>query len=407
MSAHIRVRDLTMTFTLSEGHGRPLSLIQALRGESNAPRTRQVHALDGVSLDIAEGERVGIIGRNGAGKTTLLSMLAGIATPTSGTIDILGDVHAVLTIGAVLRDEATGRENIYLDGLVHNKSRSEVDARAQQIIDFSELAEFIDRPVHTYSSGMKARLAFSMIAFIQPDILIIDETLSVGDAKFSVKAGKRMREIAREGRIVVLVSHGLASIVEMCTRCIWMDQGRIVMDGPPEEVTRAYEAAVTHADEEELRRKFGREADIVPRSDIGALHDMSMIQNGLDRGGSYRTFEGILVKARGVVGDPAGLDIVVSLLRADGRRIFTDRLTRAIVGLPTRGAFELELDMTPMLLAAGLYRLSLTLEAVGTPVSQISRAFEIVDEVGHKGGQPLMLHPPRITSRRIERASTS
>src|SRR5262249_3259859 len=160
-----------------------------------------------VTLKVGSGERVGIIGRNGAGKTTLLSILAGITQPTRGTIEVSGSVHAILTIGTVLREEATGRENIFLDGAVHGHAQEASKALAATSIDFAELGEFIDRPVRTYSSGMKARLAFAMGAFTRSDILIIDETLSVGDAQFSRKATRRMKQLTGEGQIVIVVSH--------------------------------------------------------------------------------------------------------------------------------------------------------------------------------------------------------
>ena len=280
MSSFVRVRNLTKTFTLAERGGGSVTLIEALRRGKRETVHREVHALQDVSFDIATGERVGVIGRNGAGKTTLLSVLAGITDATSGSVEIRGEVHAMLTIGAVLRDEATGRENIYLDGAVHGKSREEIDRHADEIIAFTELDEFIDRSVRTYSSGMKARLAFAMGAFIEPDVLIIDETLAVGDAFFADKAVRRMKEVAAQGRIVILVSHALASIVDMCDRCLWIDQGRLVMDGPAKQVTDAYQAAVEQADASELSAKFQAGEVIVARPKIGNLDKMQMSQGG-------------------------------------------------------------------------------------------------------------------------------
>ena len=255
---------------------------------------REIRALQRVSFSIGSGERVGIIGRNGAGKTTLLSLLAGIAQPTSGEIEVLGNVHAMLTIGMVLRDEATGRENIFLDGAVHGHSPELIEELVPKIIDFVELGEFIDRPVRTYSSGMKARLAFTMGAFTVSDILIIDETLSVGDAAFSRKATRRMKELASEGQIVIAVSHSLSSIVEICDRCLWLDGGRLVMDGPAQEVTKAYAQAVDAADEAELKQKFesdglrpaspGKRDDQERRDTSGGKIDRSVcVRPGADR----------------------------------------------------------------------------------------------------------------------------
>jgi lipopolysaccharide transport system ATP-binding protein len=209
-------------------HGR-MTLRAALRSRPAAP---EIRAVDGVSLELREGDRLGIIGHNGAGKSTLLHLIAGLNGPTSGRVVVEGRVHGIMTLGTVLRDEVTGRDNIYLDGAVQNRTRAEIDRILDAVIDFSELGPFIDRPVRTYSTGMKARLAFSMIAFIEPEILIIDEVLAVGDVHFSARAIARVRELSASGRIVILVSHGLSSIVEMCNR-VPMARRRARGDGRP------------------------------------------------------------------------------------------------------------------------------------------------------------------------------
>lgn len=159
-----------------------------------------------------------------------------------------------------LREHASGRENIYIDGEVQGKSRVEIDAVIDEIIEFAELGEFIDMPVRTYSTGMKSRLAFAMISCLEPEILIIDEALSAGDAKFSAKATRKIQEICAKGRIVILVSHSMASIQSMCNRCLWIDQGKIVMDGLPDQVCKAYIDAVRSEDEAKLLERFRDEA---------------------------------------------------------------------------------------------------------------------------------------------------
>lgn len=224
-------------------------------GHPNAA-TRGGVAIDNLSLSIRQGERIGIIGKNGAGKSTLLQMLAGVADPTSGKIQISGRVTAVLTLGVGLRDDLTGRENIYLDGEVQGKVRAEIDLDIQKIIDFAELGKFIDLPLRTYSTGMKARLAFAMITQVAPEILIIDETLSVGDAAFSSKAAKRISELCAKGSIVLIVSHSMQSIRSLCNRCIWLQDGKLLMDGPPDEVTAAYLESVRLEDEFDLAIRF-------------------------------------------------------------------------------------------------------------------------------------------------------
>lgn len=395
----VRVESLSKIFALSE-RGAPVSLRAALRAAEPANTTRIVRALDDVSFRIGSGERVGIIGRNGAGKTTLLSLLAGVAEPSAGTIAIRGDVHAMLTIGAVLREEATGRENIYLDGAVHGKGRDEIESHLDEVIAFAEIDEFIDRPVRTYSSGMKARLAFSMGAFINPDILIIDETLSVGDAFFSVKATRRMREIAARGRIVIVVSHGLAAINEMCTRCLWLENGRLVMDGAPRQVTRAYESAVEQADEAELAAKFGQSGRHRPHCPGTAIGNFAAQQNDGPIAAVARAFTPLTLIVDGRIEQADGAsDLEISILRVDGRRIFRRRLGDTGGTLPQAGPFRASVAFDPLLLAAGLYRFDAALIDESGTRDMAHRVIEIVNEEGQFGGVPMLYCPPLVRAK--------
>jgi lipopolysaccharide transport system ATP-binding protein len=308
-------------------------------------------------------------------------------------------VHAMLTIGAVLREEATGRENIYLDGAIHGRSRDTIDAYLEEVIAFSELGEFIDRPVRTYSSGMKARLAFSMGATVQPDILIIDETLAVGDVFFSAKASLRMKEVAQRGRIVILVSHSLGAIVDMCERCLWLDKGRLVMDGPAIEVTKAYEKAVEQADEAELSAKFGGGSQIARRPSAGSLLSLGLKQLGAEPGPSARAFVPLTLTAEGAVGLAAmAPDLVLSVLRVDGRLILREALSGEGCALPASGPFEVVVDFEPLLLAAGLYRIDVDLVDREGSIDSACRVIEIIDEEGQFGGAPMLYHPPLISA---------
>jgi lipopolysaccharide transport system ATP-binding protein len=402
MSALVRATGLTKTFALAEAGGKPASLLAALRAGPLDTSIRTVHALRDISFEIKEGERVGIIGRNGAGKTTLLSLLAGITDPSSGHVEVVGDLHAMLTIGAVLRDEATGRENIYLDGVVHGKSRENIDAHVDEVIAFSELAEFIDRPVRTYSSGMKARLAFSMGTFIEPDILIIDETLSVGDAFFSAKASRRMKEIAAKGRIVIAVSHALKFIDDICDRCLWLDQGKLVMDGPAREVTRAYEKAVEQADEAELIAKFGAGETVVRRSEAGCLRSIQLEQDGNAFAVSARAFVPLRLVLSGEISSRTNSpDIRLSITRVDGRKISNRKLSDSGGKLPTQGPFSVSIDFDPLILGAGLYRFDVAITDDDGDVDAASRVLEIIDEEGQFGGVPLLYCPPIIVAKRL------
>lgn len=214
------------------------------------------YALEGIDLSICQGERVGIIGHNGAGKSTLLRVIAGLAEKSSGEVCVQGRVDCIMTLGVGLREEMSGRENIVIDGELSGKTAKEISETLDEITAFAELAEFIDRPVRTYSSGMKARLAFAMITCMKPEILIIDEALSAGDAQFSQKASAKIKEICSHGKILIIVSHSMSTIVDMCDRCIWLDSGKIVMDGDSKTVTDAYLNYMHERQEEKFVREM-------------------------------------------------------------------------------------------------------------------------------------------------------
>lgn len=199
------------------------------------------HALDDVSFDIRKGETVGLIGRNGAGKSTMLKILARITTPTAGEAWIRGRVGSMLEVGTGFHPELTGRENIYLNGTILGMTKKEIDAKFDEIVEFSEIGEFLDTPVKRYSSGMYVKLAFSIASSLDNDVLLLDEVLAVGDAAFRKKSLARMKEIAASGRTILFVSHSMGNIRDICSRCLWFDHGKLVQDGPTGVVSAAYE----------------------------------------------------------------------------------------------------------------------------------------------------------------------
>lgn len=393
----IVVKDVCKDFVLAEAGKGPVSLWTALKTGDPELAQRRIHALDDISFSVPSGQRLGIIGRNGAGKTTLLSILAGITEPTSGSVQVDGEVHAMLTIGAVLRDEVTGRENIRLDGAIHGKRPGEIDTYEADVIEFSELGRFIDRPVRTYSSGMKARLAFSMGAFVQPDVLIIDETLSVGDAFFSAKATKRMKEVAASGRVVIMVSHGLAAIADMCERCLWMEDGKIVMDGPARDVTKAYERSIQTADEDELARKFEAATSRHQSSDKARISQCMLFQENSAVSGSARAMRPLSLRLAARLEQVESPRLELTVTRVDGRKIFHQTSRDVGFAFPPSGAFQTEISLNPLILGADLYRFEICLFDGEEELDTRHVVCEVTDEEGQFGGVPLLLDPPAIS----------
>lgn len=201
-------------------------------------------ALDNISLSIPKGQVCGIIGKNGAGKSTLLKVIAGVLAPTLGSVNVVGNIAPMLELGAGFDMDLTARENIYLNGAILGYSKKFLDEKYQEIADFSELGEFISQPVRTFSSGMMMRLAFSVATLIEPEILIVDEILSVGDAYFQKKSEERMKQMMSEGTTVLIVSHSTGKIRDLCSRAIWLEKGKIKMDGSAAEVCNLYENEV-------------------------------------------------------------------------------------------------------------------------------------------------------------------
>jgi lipopolysaccharide transport system ATP-binding protein len=206
-------------------------------------------ALRDVSLDVAAGEVVGIIGRNGAGKSTLLKILAGITDPTEGYGEVHGRLGSLLEVGSGFHPELTGRENVYLNGAILGMTRAEIDGKFDDIVAFAEVAEFIDTPVKHYSSGMYVRLAFAVAAHLEPDILLVDEVLAVGDAAFQAKCLSAMQGGTRAQRTTLFVSHNMAAIEYLCARVVWLDRGTVRRLGPARDVVREYLEATVAAGE--------------------------------------------------------------------------------------------------------------------------------------------------------------
>ena len=223
-------RYATLRDTLTDAMAAPFKRARSLlRGEAYgaAGLKEEIWALKDVSFEVKHGEVVGIIGRNGAGKSTLLKILSRITEPTEGYAEVYGRVGSLLEVGTGFHPELTGRENIYLNGAILGMSRAEIDRKFDEIVDFAEIERFIDTPVKHYSSGMGLRLGFAVAAHLEPEILIVDEVLAVGDAEFQKKCLGKMSDVAGAGRTVLFVSHNMSAVVGLCTRAFWLDQGVI------------------------------------------------------------------------------------------------------------------------------------------------------------------------------------
>lgn len=203
-------------------------------------REKTIWALKDISFDIKQGEVVGIIGRNGAGKSTLLKILSRITEPTEGYVDLRGRVGSLLEVGTGFHPELTGRENIYLNGSIIGMKKREIDRKFDEIVAFADIQQFLDTPVKFYSSGMYMRLAFAVAANLEPEILLVDEVLAVGDALFQKKCLGKMNDVAKEGRTVVFVSHNLAMVNKLCKRVLWLDGGKLNMSGSAQDVVSSY-----------------------------------------------------------------------------------------------------------------------------------------------------------------------
>ncbi len=258
-STNLRANVTSWLRSLLRGK-RPTGAHEGVRARS---ASRGLWVLKDVSFEARKGEAVGIIGRNGAGKTTLLKILSRVTPPTEGRAVLRGHLSSLLAVGTGFHPAFTGRENVYLNGMLLGMGRAEIDRKFDSIVEFSEVGEFIDTPVRFYSSGMKARLAFSVAVQLASDILILDEILAVGDAGFRQKCLNLMYDLRHHDRTVLLVSHSLGQIQQYCSRCLLIDKGRVVMDGPPDEVINHYQKKICPAGDsaEDLRHRHDREGN--------------------------------------------------------------------------------------------------------------------------------------------------
>lgn len=315
-----------------------------------------IWALKEVSFEVPQGEVVGIIGRNGAGKSTLLKILSRITEPTEGWAEIHGRVGSLLEVGTGFHPELTGRENLYLNGAILGMRKAEIDRKFDEIVAFAEIERFIDTPVKYYSSGMYVRLAFAVAAHLEPEILLVDEVLAVGDASFQKKCLGKMGEVAKAGRTVLFVSHNMGAITRLCKRALWLDQGRIVQDGPASEVVSRYQAQYLTACPEWQRP---------PQEEIKSPFALLKIQVKNEEGqvaGVFGGNEAIRLELHYLIRQPlVGCAVGIRVHNSDGIPVFTsvDSDQEGVSALPKEpGYYQAILTIPGYFLAPGTYYVS-------------------------------------------------
>jgi lipopolysaccharide transport system ATP-binding protein len=276
-------------------------------------------AIKGVSFEVKEGEVVGIIGRNGAGKSTLLKILSRITEPTKGRITLRGRVASLLEVGTGFHPELTGRENVYLNGAVLGMTRTEIRSKFDEIVSFAEVEKFLDTPVKRYSSGMQMRLAFAVAAHLEPEILIVDEVLAVGDAEFQRRCLGKMNEVCESGRTVIFVSHNMQAVRQLCERAIWLERGQVRAMGRSDEMVEQYLTAERKSDS---IAQINAEIAGAPADSVFRLRHVDILQDGVS-GTQLITGKPVEVRLTyDVLQDTHGLHIYFLLCDMDGTLIF-------------------------------------------------------------------------------------
>ena len=358
------------------------------RGASDGAVPREVWALQDVDLEIEQGDVVGIVGRKGAGKTTLLKTVARIVRPTTGVVRVRGRVGALLEVGTGFHPELTGRENVYLNGVVLGMSRRDVTRRFDDIVEFAGVERFLDTPLKRYSSGMYLRLAFAVAAHVDPDILIVDEVLAVGDAEFQRRCLGRMSEFGREGRTVLFVSHDTGAVGRLCRRAIWLDRGRVERVGPAHGVIEAYLSTA-------VRRGVRAEVPLPAGGPITALSVALLDRNGQPTYTLRRDEELRFDIALSLAEPLPGFTVAVFVLTEDHVRIISEKTSDQ--GVDVNGPGDVVLRLTiPEVLAAGTYRVGIVLASeaellLNEEVLEFSLS-QLPDERS-QAARPRLIHP--------------
>lgn len=359
--------------------------ISRFRGGPSRPRANELWALKDLSMEINQGDVVGFIGRNGAGKTTLLKILSRITDPTEGRAELRGRVGSLLEVGTGFHPDLTGRENISLNGAILGMSRAEIRKRFDAIVDFSEMSAFLDTPVKRYSSGMTVRLAFAVAAHLEPEILIVDEVLAVGDAAFQQKCLNKMGEVAGAGRTVLFVSHNMAVVQALCDRGVFLDHGRVVADGPVDQVVSTYLRSLERSAAQNLLERQDRDPrgwrEVMLREVDVVSTDRRVPSTGRPAQFFFRLTGSVpALSCMFVIYDDLGLPVATF-----------DSSVGSTQDLPlTSGnAFICEVDELP--LVPGQYRLDVTIKGAGKVQDGLEAAARFRVEEGTMRGRPVPL----------------
>jgi lipopolysaccharide transport system ATP-binding protein len=375
------------------GKGKRAGVVPPKSGQTDGEDSSIFWALEDISFSIKAGETVGIIGKNGAGKSTLLKILARIVTPTTGKLSIRGRVGSLLEVGTGFNPELTGRENVFLNGAILGLSREEVGKRLDAIVEFAGVAQFMDTPVKRYSSGMYARLAFSVASFLEPEILILDEVLAVGDLAFQRKCFDRMEYLIKRGHTLLFVAHDLGAVVKFCGRVLWLEKGRLKFDGPAEDGCDQYRRKELFDGADELKtaeaegvfdhrhrkQRNGNQLWQIERVGIydGAGKATPILKLGL--GAEFRV--NFVVSGRGKIELDSAI-AVLAVVDEQGRRVCafrTDYMGIELREVPEKGEWRVRLPKVPFL--PGLYSLFVRLVANGETADlvQVAGRFEVAD----------------------------
>ncbi|WP_379157440.1 ABC transporter ATP-binding protein [Paenibacillus sp. sgz5001063] len=367
MNTMIEVKDVVKTYKL---YKKPVDRLK----ESVFPTKKQYHedfnALNGISFEINKGDALGILGRNGSGKSTLLKLITGVLSATSGTIRVNGRMSAILELGAGFNPEYTGRENIYLNGLMIGLNRNEIDKKMDGIIDFADIGAFIDQPVKIYSSGMFARLAFAVAINVDPDILIVDEALAVGDVRFQMKCIEKMKELKSNGTTILFVSHATEQVKRFCNRAVWLKDGGIEAIGESSEIVDLYEDYMKYSNgdnENDNVKAVGTEFNEVIDADLIIPSNpdiLAMITKVDINERKFKTFDKVEVEVEYEIYEKVihGLLLGVALYTPDREYIFGPNTYLEKIDVPnSRGRHKVKYVIPKLPLLGGTYNIDVGL----------------------------------------------